>query len=254
MMQTSNPAVKDGMFTQARANAGHPAETMTVGGTVNKIGILLLIATSTAAWAWGQVMPSSIPAAGQTQGGSGLYIAAGFAGFVLALATIFKQTWAPVTAPLYAAVEGVFLGAVSAQFEMRYPGIAMQAAFGTLATLGAMLFCYKAGVIKVTESFRTGVFAATGGIMGLYFLSWILGMFGIDIPMIHEGGIRGIVFSLFLVVSAALNLVLDFDHIERGERAGAPKYMEWYGSFIIMVTLVWLYIEMLRLLSKLKDE
>ena len=253
-MQTSNPAVKDGMFTRARANAGHSAETMTVGSTVNKIGILLLLATSTAAWSWDQVMPSSIPVNGQTQSGAGLFMAAGIVGFILALVTIFKQTWAPVTAPIYAAVQGVFLGAISAQFEMRYPGIAMQAAFGTLATLGAMLVCYKTGVIKVTESFRMGVFAATGGLMGLYLLSWILGMFGIDIPMIHEGGMMGIGFSLFVVGLAALNLVLDFDHIERGERAGAPKYMEWYGSFMIMVTLVWLYIEMLRLLSKLKDE
>jgi uncharacterized YccA/Bax inhibitor family protein len=250
-MRTSNPAFKEDTFAKARAAAGNPTETMTVNDTVNKIGILLLIATATASWSWGESMPSM---GEQAPTGSGLFMGAGILGFIIALATIFKQTWAPVTAPLYAAVQGVFLGAISAYFEIAYPGIAMQAAFGTLATLGAMLFCYKTGIIRATEKFRTGVFAATGGIMGLYFLSMILGMFGIQVPMIHEGGMMGIGFSLFVVGLAALNLILDFDNIEMGERARAPKYMEWYGAFSIMVTLVWLYMEMLRLLSKLRGD
>ena len=253
-MRTSNPAIKDDMFARARAAAGNPTETMTVSDTINKIGILLLIAVSTASWSWDKTLAAASQAAEPGLAGASTFMGAGIVGFILAIATVFKPTWSPYTAPLYAAVEGVFLGAISAFFEMRYPGIAMQAAFGTMATLGAMLFCYKTGIIRATEKFKTGVFAATGGIMGLYVISWILGMFGVEIPMIHGGGMMGIGFSLFVVGLAALNLILDFDHIEAGERAGAPKFMEWYGAFTIMITLVWLYMEMLRLLAKLKEE
>ena len=251
---SSNPTFRNDVFARARQEAGHPTETMTIDGTVNKIGVLLLIATVTASWSWGQVMPSSVPVPGQAQSGSGIFMGAGSVGFILAMVTIFKRTWAPITAPMYAAVQGVFLGAISAYFETAYPGIAMQAAFGTLSTLGAMLFCYKSGIIKATENFKMGVTAAGLGIMGLYFFSFILGFFGIQIPMILEGGIVGIGFSLFVVGLAALFLILDFDHIESGERAGAPKYMEWYGAFSIMITLVWIYLEMLRLIAKLRDD
>ena len=174
-------------------------------------------------------------------------------GFVAALVTVFKKEWAPVTAPLYALVEGFFLGAISAMYNFMYEGIVLQAVMLTFGTLFALLFAYRSGLIKATENFKLGVVAATGGIALVYLATIVLGFFGVSIPLIHESGLVGIGFSLFVVVIAALNLVLDFDFIETGVEQGAPKYMEWYGAFGLMVTLVWLYIEFLRLLSKLQS-
>jgi len=174
-------------------------------------------------------------------------------GLVFAIATIFKKEWAPVTAPMYALTEGFFLGAISAIFEHRFPGIVMQAVMLTFGTLFALLFAYRSGLIKATENFKLGVVAATGGIALVYLASIVLSFFDIRVPFIHESGVIGIGFSLFVVVIAALNLVLDFDFIESGVEQKAPKYMEWYGAFGLMVTLVWLYVEFLRLLSKLQS-
>jgi len=175
-------------------------------------------------------------------------------GFIVALITIFKKTLAPITTPIYALLEGVALGGLSAWFESIYPGIVVQAVTLTFGVLFALLFAYRSGLIKVTKNFRLGVVAATGGIALVYLISWLMNMFtGAGIGMIHESGIMGIGFSLFVVVIAALNLVLDFDFIETGAEQGAPKYMEWYGAFGLIVTLVWLYIEILRLLSKLRS-
>jgi uncharacterized YccA/Bax inhibitor family protein len=172
-------------------------------------------------------------------------------GFIVALVTIFKKNWAAFTAPLYALFEGLMLGALSATLEARYPGIAIQAVGLTFGTLLAMLIAYSSGLIKPTQKFKTGVIAATGGIALLYLATMGLGFFGVHIPYIYGNGLVGIGFSLFVVVIAALNLVLDFDLIQSGVASGAPKYMEWYCAFGLLVTLVWLYIEMLRLLSKL---
>ena len=174
-------------------------------------------------------------------------------GLILALVTTFKKEWAPVTAPLYALVEGFFLGAISAMYELRFDGIVFQAVALTFGTLGALLLAYRSGLIKATENFKLGVVAATGGIFLIYLVTFVLGFFGVNVPFVHESGLLGIGFSLFVVVVAALNLVLDFDFIESGVDAGAPKYMEWYGAFGLMVTLVWLYVEFLRLLSKLQS-
>jgi uncharacterized YccA/Bax inhibitor family protein len=157
-----------------------------------------------------------------------------------------------VTAPIYAVLEGLFLGGISAIFEMSYPGIVIQAVALTFGTLFCLLAAYKSRLIKVTENFKLGIVAATGAICLIYLVSIIMGFFGASIPMIHSSGPLGIGFSLFVVTIAALNLVLDFDFIERGSEMGAPKYMEWYGAFGLVVTLVWLYIEILRLLSKLR--
>ena len=175
------------------------------------------------------------------------------AGFIVALVTIFKQTWAPVTAPLYALLEGLVIGGVSAIFEAQFPGIVIQAAGLTLGTCLALLLAYKSRLIRATENFKLGVVAATGGIALFYLLTIVLGFFGIRIPLLYSNGWVGIGFSLFVVVIAALNLVLDFDFIEQGAAQGAPKYMEWYGAFGLMVTLIWLYLEMLRLLAKLRS-
>ena len=158
-----------------------------------------------------------------------------------------------MTAPIYAALEGLALGGISAVFESRYPGIVSQAVFLTFGTLAALLIAYRSGWIKATENFKLGVVAATGGIFFVYLISFVLSFFGVSIPLIHGSGVFGILFSLFVVVIAALNLVLDFDFIEQGAEQGAPKYMEWFAAFGLMVTLIWLYLEVLRLLSKLQQ-
>jgi uncharacterized YccA/Bax inhibitor family protein len=175
------------------------------------------------------------------------------AGLIVAMVTIFKKTWAPATAPAYALLEGLALGGISAFFEVQFPGIVIQAVALTLGTLFALLVAYKSGLIRATENFRLGVLAATGGIMVVYLISFFGRMFfGWQMPFIHDSGPVGIAFSLFVVVIAALNLVLDFDFIERGHGT-APKYMEWFAAFGLVVTLVWLYLEILRLLSKLRS-
>jgi uncharacterized YccA/Bax inhibitor family protein len=175
-------------------------------------------------------------------------------GLIFCLITSFKSEWAPITAPIYALLEGLVIGGLSAFFEMAYPGIVVQAAGLTFGTLFVMLMAYKSGLIQATEKFKLGVIAATGGIALLYLVSLVMSMFGKPIGFIHEGGTFGILFSGFVVVIAALNLVLDFDFIRQGSEQGAPKYMEWYGAFALIVTLVWLYLEILRLLAKLRKE
>ena len=182
-----------------------------------------------------------------------LMIGGAIVGFVLALITAFKKPWAPITAPLYAAVEGVFIGALSAIFEARFPGIVIQAVGLTFGTMAALLLAYRSGLIKVTERFKLGVFAATGGVVLLYLANFAMGFFGHSIGFVNGSSGIGIAFSAVVVVIAALNLVLDFDLIETGVNAGAPKYMEWYGAFALVVTLVWLYLELLRLLSKVQS-
>lgn len=184
-----------------------------------------------------------------------LTIGGAIGGFVLALICVFKKTTAPFIAPMYALAEGLFLGGVSAFFEMRFPGIVMQAVGLTFGTLFALLMAYRSGLIKPTENFKLGVVAVTGAICLLYVVNMVLRLVGFDgMGFIHEGGTFGIIFSLVVVVIAALNLVLDFDFIENGVEMGAPKYMEWYAAFGLLVTLIWLYLEMLRLLAKLRSE
>lgn len=251
-MRSGNPALSESTFLDLASGSvvSSPDQAMTINGTVNKTGILLLLTVLTAAFAWSQ----TVGADGQIAPGAMIYAVGGaIGGLALALVTVFKKAWSPVTAPLYALVEGFFLGAISAVFEMKFPGIVFQAVLLTFGTLFALLVAYRTGLIKVTENFKLGVVAATGGIALLYLASFVLGFFNINVPIIHEASGWGIAFSLFVVVVAALNLVLDFDFIETGAAARAPKYMEWYGAFGLMVTLVWLYVEFLRLLSKLQS-
>ena len=176
-----------------------------------------------------------------------------FGAFIMAIATMFKPTWGGVTAPAYAILEGLFLGGISAMFEAQYPGLVFNAICLTFGVLFSLLFAYQTGFIKATENFKLGIFAATGSIALIYLVNMVMGFFGSGIPLIHSSGIFGIGFSLVVVGIAALNLVLDFDFIENGAEKGAPKYMEWVGALGLMVTLVWLYIELLRLLAKLQD-
>jgi uncharacterized YccA/Bax inhibitor family protein len=174
-------------------------------------------------------------------------------GFIVAMVTIFKQSWAPVTSPIYALLEGLVLGGISAITNARYPGIGIEAVSLTFGTLFVLLLAYSSGLIKVTEKFKLGVIAATGGIAVFYLLEMVLSFFHIYFTTINGNSMIGIGFSVVVVIVAALNLVLDFDFIEQGVTVGAPKYMEWYGAFGIMVTLVWLYLEILRLLSKMRS-
>ena len=241
LMRTSNPALKEKAF-KGQVAIG---EAMTLQGTVNKTGLLLLCVVATAAWTWG-LAHSETPEAVYPWMAGGL-----IGGFVVALVTIFKKTWSPFTAPLYALLEGLALGGISAVFEKTYHGIAVQAVGLTLGVLFVMLLAYKTGLIRATQGFKIGVIAATGGIAVFYLVEMVLTFFfHFQFSAINGGGFWGIAFSLFVVVIAALNLVLDFDMIETGVQGGAPKYMEWYGAFGLMVTLIWLYLEMLRLLAK----
>ncbi|MFO0900843.1 MAG: Bax inhibitor-1/YccA family protein [Pirellulales bacterium] len=241
-MTTSNPALSSGVF-QIESTADH---AMTLQGTVWKTGALLAVTLTGAGVTWWQVAAS--PALARP-----LMIGGFLIGAVIALITIFKPTVSAFTAPLYAAAEGVALGAISQVIEVNgMPGIAVQAVGLTFGTLAMMLLAYQSGLVRATEKFKLGVIAATGGIALLYFATIVLGFFGIQVPMIYSNGPIGIAFSVFVVVIAALNLVLDFDSIDRGVEQGAPKYMEWYGAFALLVTLVWLYLEILRLLSKLR--
>ncbi|MBI3021972.1 MAG: Bax inhibitor-1/YccA family protein, partial [Candidatus Omnitrophica bacterium] len=218
---------------------------MSTQGTVNKTAVLLAILLVSSSWIWGQAF-----AGAPVQGFVGF---GAIAGFVVALVTIFKKAWAPITAPLYAALEGLVLGGISAMFERSYPGIAIQAVTLTFGVLAALLIAYTSRLIPVTANFRLGVAAATGGIMLVYLASFVLGFFGIAMPFLHDSGPIGIGVSLFIVVIAALNLVLDFDFIEQGAQNNLPKYMEWYAAFGLLVTLVWLYLEIIRLLAKLRN-
>lgn len=248
--KSSNPAFSDKIF--AKASYGTYEETMTVSGTVNKIAMMLLLVVSAASYTWGMYFDSA-PTGGLSSAIVPWMIGGAIGGLILALVTIFKPVWSPFTAPVYAVCEGLLLGGLSASFNALYPGIVMQAVGLTFAILFMMLFAYKSGLIKVNKKFRTGVIAATGGICIFYFATFILRIFGIDMGFAFGNSLVSIGISLFVVAIASLNLVLDFDFIEKGAEKGAPKYMEWYGAFGIMVTLIWLYLEILRLLSKLSS-
>ena len=248
-MRSGNPVLREKAFRDLPATG----EQMTINGTIAHTGILLLLALITGGWTWHHfalVAQQSGPAAGMAA--ISLYLGGGLiAGLVLALLTCFVSRWASITAPLYALAEGCVLGGISAIFNLKYPGIVLQAVMLTAGVLAVMLFLYRSGVIKVTNKFRLGVVAATAAIALLYLVDMGLRAFtSVQISFIHESGAPGIGFSLLVVGLAALNLVLDFNMIEHAVRQGAPKYMEWYGAFALMVTLVWLYMEMLRLLSK----
>lgn len=247
LMNTANPVLSNNAFQ--RVGYVDRGQAMTMSGTAAKTGLLLLCLLAAGAYVWMQFTK-----AGNNPDAIGGYMMVGlFGGLILALVTAFKQQWASYTAIPYAVLEGLFLGGISAMFEVQYSGLVMQAVGLTSATLFCLLLAYQSGWIAVTNTFRTGIVAATGGIALFYFVAIALSFFNIQMPFIFGNGAFGILFSFFVVGIAALNLVLDFDFIDQGSRRGLPKYMEWYGAFALMVTLVWLYIEILRLLSKLRS-
>ena len=243
-MRTANPVLNDNTFRLVQGDTKHGH--MTINGTVNRTYFLLFMLIIPALYTWDMFVQES-PLV------SVFMIIGVVGGLIVALITAFKKTLAPITAPVYAVLEGLFLGGISAYFEAMYPGIVIQAVTLTFGVLFCLLFAYKSGFIKVTENFKLGVVAATGSIFVIYLISFVMGIFGVSVPYIHESGLIGIGFSLFVVTIASLNLVLDFDFIENGARNKMPKYMEWYAAFGLMVTLVWLYIEILRLLAKVRS-
>jgi len=242
-MRTSNPALTQSIMMKEAAYGG--AEAMSIGGAVRKTGVLLLLNIAAAFHVWNLFIA--------TANVGGWMLLGGLGGFIVALITIFNRKLSGVTAPIYAILQGFFLGGISALFETQYPGIVIQAVGLTFGTLFFLLFLYQAGIIRATDKFVRGILAATGAVFAIYLVSFILGLFGVNMPYIHSAGPVGILFSLAVVVIAALNLVLDFDLIERAAESGAPKYMEWYSAFALLVTLIWLYLEMLRLLSKIQQ-
>jgi uncharacterized YccA/Bax inhibitor family protein len=257
-VSTSNPAFSKDIFAgYEQVYGAQRSTTMTVQGTVGKTFALLAILSATAIWAW------NATAAGQLA--FGVLIASLLGGLVVAVITISRPSLSPWTAPIYAATEGVLLGSLSQIIDVQYgsrmklhgiatQGIVMQAICLTTGVLFVMLFLYGARIIRVTDKLRAGIVMATGALCLFYLVSMVLSLFGVMVPLIFSSSIYGIGFSLFVVGLAAFNLLLDFDFIEYSARSGAPKYMEWYGAFGLMVTLVWLYLEILRLLRKLADQ
>lgn len=241
LFQSNNPVLKESIFDKAAHSDG---ATMSIRGTVNKMSFLLIMLMAAAVFSYGQFV----------KGSSNVYplvIGGAIGGFVLALVIIFKKEWSGYLAPAYALAEGLFLGGISAMFNAQWQGIVLQAVGLTFGTFIAMLVLYRTGVIRATERFKSIVMTATLGIGIFYLIAMVLRLFHIEMPLIHSSGTFGIVFSVIVVAIAALNLILDFDMIEQGAAMGAPKYFEWYASFGLLVTLVWLYLEILRLLSKL---
>jgi uncharacterized YccA/Bax inhibitor family protein len=239
----SNPALRDSIFRDAHAQSY--AERMTVSGTVLKAIVLIALTTFSAAWVWQATVRN--PAIVGTA-----VLVGTLGGFVAALVAIFKPRTAPIVAPLYAVLEGLALGAISAIYNAQYHGLPAMAVGLTLMVAIGMLLAYQTGLIRATDTFRRVIISATFGIMLFYLISIGMSFFGLNMPLINDSGPLGIGLSVVFTAVAALNLVLDFDLIERGAQQGAPKYMEWYGGFALLITLVWLYLEILRLLGKMR--
>jgi uncharacterized YccA/Bax inhibitor family protein len=254
-MRSSNPTLREGTFSSQPHSAIASGDDMTVNGTIGKSLILLACVAATFMWTWN---------AYDYQGAQNLDVlrwgfGASIVGMIMSFVISFKPTLAPILAVPFALIEGVFLGAVSAAYEQMYgigsgqSGIVMQAMFGTVAVFISMLMLYRANIIKVTDRFRTVVTTAMMGVFVVYLLSFALSFTPWQIPLIHESGPIGIGFSVLVIIIASLMLAVDFDMIERGAATGAPKYMEWYGAFALLVTIVWIYLEILRLLAKLRS-
>ena len=237
-LRSGNPVLSKSTFL----NADSLSEKMTINGTVNKTAISLLLLVGTGYLTFNNISPA-------------ILIFCGIGGFIVAIVTVFKKEWAPITVPIYAILEGGLLGGISFMYNSLYDGIVTNAIFLTVGILLSLLTAYRSGYIKPTENFKLGIFAATGGIAIVYLINFVMSFFGssMGIMQIDNASPMSIGFSLIVVIIAALNLVLDFDFIEEGAEKGAPKYMEWYGAFGLLVTLIWLYLEILRLLAKLNS-
>jgi len=243
--RSGNPVLKESTFRGLPVAA--EGEGMTIEGTVNRTYVLFMLL----------IVGVAAAVVAEETALYGLMMLGAIGGLIAAVVTVIRKQWAPITAPIYALLEGLFVGAISLVMEAAYPGIVLPAVSLTFGTLFALLAAYRSGLIKVTQNFRLGVAAATGAIFVVYLAQFVLGLVGVQVGVLHEAifgaGLLGIGVSIVVIVVAALNLVLDFDFIEQGAAARAPKYMEWYGAFGLLVTLIWLYLEILRLLSKLRS-
>lgn len=250
IFKSGNPTLKENRFSNVLDEVVLYENAMTVRGTLQKFGFLFLMVLGSSFYSWkqfaesGNVMP--------------LMLGGAIGGFIIAIVLVFKPTLSPWLAPLYALLQGLFIGAISSMYNLafaeRAPNLIINAVGLTFGVAATMYLLYSFRIIKATETFKSVIYTATGGIMFFYLLVFVLRLVGFEgMPFLHEGSTFGIIFSLVVVAIAALNLILDFDMIERGAELGAPKYMEWYGAFGLMVTLVWLYLEILRLLSKLSS-
>ena len=241
--RSGNPTLR--VLGDALTAGSSATERMTIGGTVGKTAVLFVLLLISAGWTWWKFSTAGPQAVEPFMMGGMI------GGLVLALATVFKPNWAAITAPLYAILEGLFIGGISALFALRYGPVVVEAVMLTLGVMAGMLILYASGTIKVTRKFYAGVMAATIGVMLFYLVTWVLSLFHVATGFLFFGSTTSIVISLAFVGIAALNLVLDFDFINRAARSGAPQYLEWYGAFALMVTLVWLYLEALRLMANL---
>ena len=248
LFNSSNPTLSENKFRDTAITTITDENAMTMKGTLNKFGFMLIMLMGTAYYSWKEASNGGENTMAMVWGGI-------IGGFIIAIVLMFKREWSPYLAPLYALLEGLFIGAISSFFNAAYPGIVIQAVGLTFSVGIGMYFLFSFRIIRATEKFKSVLIAATVGIGLFYLATFIIGRFGVDVnetmPFINGGGMFGIGFSLFVVAIAALNLIMDFDMIEKGSEMGAPKYMEWYGAFGLMVTFVWLYLEILRLLSKI---
>lgn len=249
LFKSGNPTLSENKFRDTvLADVITHENAMTVKGTLNKFGFLFLMVLGTSFYSWKEF----------AEGGNvaPLIWTGAIGGLILAIVLVFKKEWSPYLAPAYALLEGLFIGAISAMYNSAFaekaPNIVINAVGLTFGVAIAMYLLFSFRIIRATEKFKSIVISATIGIALFYVIVWVLRMFGYDnMPFLHEGSPMGILFSLFVVAIAALNLILDFDMIEKGSEMGAPKYMEWYGAFGLLVTIIWLYLEILRLLSKI---
>ena len=239
-MRSGNPTLNQNTFKNLSKTSS--SDVMTIDGAVNKTTLSLMILLFCAYYTY-------------STANTGLIMVGFIGGFITALVTIFKKEWSAITVPIYSILQGLALGGISAIYNHMYTGIVQQAIFLTMGIFGALLFAYKSKIIAPTENFKLGVFAATGGIALIYFISFVMSFFGNGLAIMNpqNSSLFSIGFSLFVVIIASLNLVLDFDFIEEASEMGVPKYMEWYSAFGLLVTLIWLYLEILRLLAKLQS-
>jgi uncharacterized YccA/Bax inhibitor family protein len=248
--RTSNPIFGKRTYENAWANSTS-TETMTLNGAINKTALAVLFVFAAAFYTWQQYFKVFDPANPALASGAVMkyLLIGGIGGFIVALVATFTPKWSGFTTPIYAILEGMFLGALSAMFEAQFPGLVIRAVALTFAVFLSMLFIYRQRIIRVTSGFRRGMMAALMGLMMVYLVSWIAGMFGANVSYLHGGGSFGLIFSVIVTGISAFSLMLDFDFIEQNAANRAPKYMEWYSVFGLMVSLIWLYINLLRLLS-----
>ena len=255
IFKAGNPVISEKTFENIRTEESYGG-VMTIRGTVNKFGLMFIMVLAGASFTWDIFYKSGNAEVGAAAVAPWMW-GSMIGGFIIAIIITFKKTWAPYLALGYAILQGLFLGAISAFFDYAFrdsaPGIIMQAVLLTMGTCAGMFLLYRFGIIRATNTFKKVIIGATLGIGLFYLIAMVLRMFGTQMPYLHDNSMMGIGISLFIVAIAALNLILDFDMIEQGAEQGAPKYFEWYGAFGLLITLVWLYLEILRLLSKLSS-